>query len=121
MHKKNKLQGNGNQLLFWQLGKLSFYIESVRNDVKPIAHISVFDLCLLDCLEDISRAKLQHIMHCKDKDTTDIYIYRYDHLKHVINRSIGKPHSEKIFSEWVNGKMFGYSENKINKYIKENA
>lgn len=46
---------------------------------------------------------------------TTIYIYKHDYLLEVIKNSPDEP--KTVYEHWVLGKMFGYSDEEIGKFI----
>jgi hypothetical protein len=50
---------------------------------------------------------------------TTIYIYKHDYLLEVIKNSPDEP--KTVYEHWVLGKMFGYSDEEIGRFIESKA
>jgi hypothetical protein len=117
-HKKELLFNDIDKLSFWQLGNLSRDIYLIKNDVRPVAEIKVFNPILPGCITDIEKEKLLYETKGINQEYSIVYVFKYEHLRNVINKSIDRCYSKDIFDMWVDGKMFGYSESAIAEYIK---
>lgn len=101
----------------WEIGRLGEHLVLVKNDVRPIAHVSVRFECYGEIKIILDRENIKYIVAPQGETHLAIYLYKYSHLAEVIRHHLGLPAKEKIVEAWFNGKMFGYSEVAIAEYI----
>jgi hypothetical protein len=104
----------------WTLGIITSNITYVKCGVKPIAAVQTHNLYLENCKKEVENAGLFYAIEPKGEKHTTLYLYADDYLKNIINYILDMPYDKDILTTWVEGKMFGYSEEKIGKYIKNN-
>lgn len=103
----------------WEIGRLGIYLEAVSCGCKPAAAFAVHRLQVPCVLDELARSKLKWIQHQNGGHHFEFWIFEHEHMRHVINREIGLPYNRDVFGIWLNGKIFGYSEEKIARFITE--
>jgi hypothetical protein len=81
---------------------------------KPCANLTIPEDELEDCLEYLK--KFCPTLKVYIKDSTDVYIYRYDHIKAVIENI---PDASSSIYHWYLGKLFGISDVEMENFLKE--
>lgn len=107
----------------WAMGQADMVRYEVSKGTKPVAMLAVH----VDAIEEareyientLSREGLQWVLDCHSCWVC-YYVYKFPHLRVAISYSLGvlDKEDESILSGWVNGKMFGYGESEIAKYLK---
>jgi hypothetical protein len=106
--------------LSWTNGSLDANIYLVKKGVRPVAEIIVHKRYLKILMWQIKKANIFHINHICGKNHIAIYLFSHKYLKDVINFTYGKSYNKSNVIFWINGKIFGYSEHEISKYIHAN-
>lgn len=70
-----------------------------------------------ECKNRIGGEGLSFVLNPRGRDHTSIYMFRYPCVANVINFTLGRPYDRKALMHWINGKMFGYSDEEIDGFI----
>jgi len=96
-------------------GELTAYLYMVKTGCIPVAVMSLQDRHLTEAKEITKKNNLEfHSTFLYDGWST-IYIYKHDYLLEIIKSSPEKPNTP--YDHWIFGKMFGYSDEEIGKFI----
>lgn len=98
----------------YDLGRISAHIELIRHDARPAACLTIRNEMVQSIVRDISSQGLLCEVSNDCGTHSDIHIFRHEHLRSVINE-IGK--LKPPFRDWVYGRLYGYSEAEIAKFI----
>ena len=96
-------------------GELNSYCYMVNRGCKSIATMGLQDRHIADAKQIIENEKLKFYSEFLYEGWTTIYIYKHDYLLEVIKNSPDEP--KTVYEHWVLGKMFGYSDEEIGKFI----
>ncbi len=104
----------------WTLSSISTQAMLVNTEVRPVAVVTVLNSMVPIVArewESLAPKGVQWLSVPEGKTHTDIIIFQHKHLKEVARAAYGLPHSAEIVRHWFQGKMFGYSENKIAEFV----
>ena len=104
-----------------ETGTVSNETMLISAGVRPIAECSVNHRNVDECVRIIKNEGLCYMLDPDGETHTAIYIFKYPYLENIINFYIGKPYDETIWKEWIYGKMFGYSDEEIARFIARSA
>jgi len=107
--------------LSWEIGRIHAHIFLVKAGVRPVAEQMVQNKHIEECVKTIKKERLMHILDPRGKTHTSIYMFKQSYLKHIVNFILNRPYNEKTFRHWINGKVFGYSDEEINGFIKKHV
>lgn len=102
------------------IGSIMTHIMLVNAGVRPIALIMVRNEHIEECKKRIKTKNLFAVLNPRGENHTAIYIFKHPCVESVINFTLGKPHNKTILMQWIEGKMFGYSDEEIEKFIRGN-
>lgn len=114
--KKNKTD-------YFILGQISTYCEQVSTGAKLCAQLIFHNKYLSIISKAIKKEKCKAIFFNEGENFKVVFIYKYDFARFIICELI-KVNRKKIpnaFEIWVAGKMFGYSDYEISKYLKKHG
>jgi len=105
----------------YALGQIDKYCEAVYTGSKPCALFTIQKRYVKEVIEFINnfRFKKKKLLIYKEKARfgwVTIYIYLRPFLLEVIKNS--PEHPETVYEHWVLGKLFGYSDEAIEEYLK---
>lgn len=103
--------------LSWELGQIQANASLIRTGVRPVACVMICNECLDYYLKAIENENIQYILDPRGETHTSIYMYKHPCIENIINFMLNKPYDRKALMHWINGKMFGYSDEEIAKYI----
>lgn len=95
-------------------GKLDAYCEMVITG-KPCAMLPIQERYVMLALEIIQNHKLQGYTEPLSNNWVTIWIYKKKFMIDIIRKLPNKP--KTIYENWVIGKVFGYSDEAIERYI----
>jgi len=97
-------------------GELNAYCYMVNKGCKPVAIMSLQNRYVDKAKEKVEKTDgLKFYSEYLCEGWTTIYIYKHDYLLEVIKSSPSEP--KTAYDHWVLGKMFGFSDEEIGKYI----
>lgn len=107
-------------LYWWDLSSVSQHCHLVKLDVRPAAHVSIRSEVVNAAIDLIRKNRLSFSIFQNCATHRELYIYRHPHLENVI-RHIRKisDKNDQAFAGWCAGKLFGYSEDAIGRWIGE--
>ena len=106
--------------LHWSIGSIATHILLVNTGVRPVAEQVIQNYCVDECLKLVKKEGLQYIVFPDSETHTSIYMFKNSYLKHIINFSLNNPYNKNIVMHWIRGKMFGYSDEEIARFIEKN-
>jgi len=105
----------------WEIGRIHTHAILVKAGVRLVAQEIVQNDCVKICLEIITSEDLHYILTPAGETHTAIYIFKFPGMQNVINFTLGKPYNKSDLKCWIEGKMFGYSDEEIMQFIKDNS
>jgi hypothetical protein len=97
-------------------GELFILAYSVKTGCKPVAMMPIQNRYVDEIKDYVQTVDgIKFYSEPLSEGWTTIYLYKHDYMLEVIKRSPDNPHTP--FDHWVLGKMFGYSDEEIGKYI----
>jgi hypothetical protein len=119
--KKNDLRQNIEYIL---IGQATIYCEQINTGAKPCAQLMFQTQYLTLIKNTIKKEKCKAIYFDEDQDFKVVFIYKYEFVKLIIDELLIKK-SKKIipngFEVWAAGKLFGYSDFEISRYLKKHG
>jgi len=89
----------------------------VNAGVRPVALIMARNEHIEECKKHIKAGNLFMVLNPRGKNHTTLYIFKHPCVENVINFTLGKPYDRKALMQWIEGKMFGYSNSEIGRFI----
>jgi hypothetical protein len=104
-------------------GQVSAYCEQVSAGAKLCAQLIIQNEYGEMIKTFIKKEKCKSIYFNEGKHFKVIFIYKYDFAKFIIYELVrrSKNKTPKAFEIWMSGKMFGYSDYEISKYLKKHG
>lgn len=96
-------------------GELETYCYMVSRGCKPVAVMSLQNKYIDEAKEIIETKSLKFYSEFLYEGWSTIYIYKHKYLLDIIKSSPEKP--ETAYEHWILGKLFGYSDEEIGKFI----
>ena len=93
------------------------HIMLVNAGVRPVALVMVRNNHIEESKNLIKTENLFMILNPRGENHTAIYIFKHHYVENIINFTLGKPHDRKALMWWMEGKMFGYSDEEIARYV----
>jgi len=92
----------------------------VNADVRPVALVMARNEHIEEGKNLIKTENLFMVLNPRGENHTAIYIFKHPCVENVINFTLGKPYNRKALMQWIEGKMFGYSDEEIARFIGKN-
>ena len=89
----------------------------INAGVRPVALVMVRNEHIEESKKLIKTENLFMVLNPRGENHTAIYIFKYFCIENVINFTLGKNYDRKALMQWIEGKMFGYSDEGINRFI----
>lgn len=105
--------------LDWSMNTITTHSMLIDAGVRPVAEVMVNNEDVEKCKSFIKSENLFIVLNPRGKKHTAIYIFKHPCLENVINFTLDKPCNKKALIQWIHGKMFGYSDEEIARFIKE--
>ena len=90
----------------------------VNAGVRSVASVMVRNEYIEECENRIRTENLFMVLNPRGKNHTTFYIFKHLCVENVINFTLGKPYDRKALMQWIEGKMFGYSDEEIAGFVK---
>lgn len=98
------------------VGELNSYCYMVKTGCKPVAMMPIQDRYLGEVKSIVENTDgLKFHSEFLYEGWSTIYIYKHDYLLEVIKNSPDEP--KTVYEHWILGKMFGYSDEEIGRFI----
>ena len=97
------------------LAKIDIYCYMVQTG-KPAACIAIQARYMGEAIQEVDREGLQAYVEILAEGWNTLWIYKKDFMLDVIKRLPDKP--ETVYEHWILGKVFGYSEEAIEEFVK---
>jgi len=101
----------------WDIGRLSCLIYEVKRGSKPVAEIVVPVGRVGVVKDELDSSGLFYHMSPRGEFHTAVYLSAREHLLAIVRHMLGDTDAGDLFSTWVWGKIFGYSEEAIEGYF----
>lgn len=101
------------------MSSIMIHIMLVNAGVRPVASVMVRNEHIEEIKKLIKTENLFMVLNPRGENHATIYIFKHSYVENVINFTLGKPHDRKALMRWIEGKMFGYSDEEIAKYVTE--
>ncbi|HEY5563425.1 MAG TPA: hypothetical protein VIK72_17025 [Clostridiaceae bacterium] len=110
------MEEDANYLTGVIFGQLNAFCYVIKTGCKPVAMMPMQDRYLEQVKKTIEGTDgLKFYSEYLCEGWTTVYIYKHEYLLEVIKSSPSKP--KTAYDHWVLGKMFGFSDEEIGKYI----
>lgn len=100
------------------IGSIKTHVYLVKSGVRPVALEMVRNEHIEECKKRIKTENLFIVLNPRGKDHTAIYIFKHPCVENIINFTLGKSYDRKALMQWIEGKMFGYSDEEITGFVK---
>lgn len=105
-------------LKYWQLGSISSNIFFVKKGIRPVSQFTIRKEWVDEIIIEIKKNHLYFLKINIDENYDSLYIFKYLYLENIIKFVNSLPYNKDILNAWIDGKMFGYSDEEIERYIK---
>lgn len=105
--------------LSWTIGRIDGYAQMITNGVRDCAHMVIHKNHIDAIIESMKNERLYIKIFPLKELHHEIFLYRYKHLGKIIEYlqiENGEKQSAE-FQHWCWGKLFGYSEKEIGKFL----
>lgn len=90
----------------------------IRGGIRPVASVTIrLDMLYKDSIDPPD--DLLTLLFPRGETHRELYIFKHAHLAEVIRAFEGRAHSKAVVAIWMDGKMFGYSEDAIAGHVVE--
>ena len=89
----------------------------IKKEARPAAEITIRNKTLSDAETMIEQADLKMFKTPCGENHHSLFIYKHAHLEPIIKKAVGLPTDEMALQRWIEGKLFGYSEEMIGEFI----
>jgi hypothetical protein len=89
----------------------------VERDVKPASCIPIQLKHYDDTKELMKNYDVNYYIEELSEEWFTLWIYKYNHILDIIIHSPNEP--KTIYDHWILGKLFGYSDSSIEKFINQ--
>ena len=89
----------------------------INAGVRPVALVMVRNEHIEENKKLIKTEKLFAVLNSRGENHTAIYIFKHPCVENIINFTLDKPYNKKALMQWIEGKMFGYSDEEIVRFI----
>jgi len=103
----------------FDIGRVAIQCELVNKEVRVAAEITVSNAYKSEIAYEISLRGLQFIAHPCDESHTEFIIYKHDHVPTIVDLIENLENVQ--LKHWCWGKLFGYSEGEIKRFLAETA
>ena len=105
------------------LGQIGAYCEQVNTGAKLCAQLIIKNEYLAIARDVIKKETCKSLCFDGSHDFKVVFIYKYNFAKFIIYELAKRSEKKKpdAFEIWVTGKMFGYSDYEISKYLKKHG
>jgi hypothetical protein len=105
----------------WALASVSVHADLVKRGVRPVAEVVIRNHFQSEAMSIIRHAGLRTHAAARGRNHVALYLYRHKYLGAVIRSLLG---SETSFDDdtlqiWHWGKLFGYSDEAIGRFCRE--
>jgi len=101
------------------LSKIEVHTWIIGAEIRSVALMMVENEHVEECREFIKTESLFTVLNPRGETHTAIYIFKYPCMEDVINFTLGEFYDQKVVRRWIEGKMFGYPDEKISKFIED--
>lgn len=105
------------------LGQISVYCEQINAGAKLCSQITILNEYLRLAEESIRQEKCKALIFNEGQECSIVFIYKYDFVEKIIYGLIerSKKPTPDAFEVWAAGKLFGYSDYEISRYLGEHG
>ena len=100
----------------WGIGALDTHVALVLKGVRPAAKLTILNEQLEEVEKTVAHDGLHMYAIPHDPHRTQVFIFRHPYLAAIIKSVIGQE-KDKVFRAWCFGKLFGYSDEEIGRFL----
>jgi len=104
---------------YYDMGRIAVQTTLVKRGARPAADIVVLKENAAAIQKAIAEEGLHYISEACGETHIEFTVFKHPHLAEII-RAISKQ-SDGLLKHWCWGKLFGYSEREIGRYLSENG
>ena len=106
----------------YTLGKVETYCEQVRTGTKLVASVLVNKKDIELTRHIIIREDCKALIDMTHStDFASVFIFKYDFVKSLLEERNQRGTPKSALDNWVNGKLFGYSDYEIARWLHEHG
>lgn len=106
------------KLKYWQLGNISSNILAVKKGMRLVSQHTIRKKWVDEIIINIKKNNLNFLKISIDKNYDSVYFFHHLFMGNIIKYMNHLPCNENVVKIWINGKMFGYSDEEIKNHIK---
>ena len=89
----------------------------IKACVRPVALMMIRNEHVEECKRFIKNENLFVVLNPRGENHAAIYIFKHPCVENVIKFTLGKSYNKRVLIKWIEGKMFGYPDEEIIKFI----
>ncbi len=97
--------------------QMNRYIMQIEKGLRLVGLVMIENEYVESCEKFVKTQDLYTVLNLRGETHTAVYIYNRSCMEDVINFTLGRLCDLKVVRRWIEGKMFGYSDEKISKFI----
>ena len=95
------------------------YVMQVEKGIRSVGLAMIENEYAESCERFVKTQNMFVMSSLRGETHTAIYIFKYPCMKDVINFTLGRLCDSRVVRRWIQGKMFGYSDEEISKSIED--
>lgn len=97
--------------------QMNGHVMLIEKEIKLVSLAMIENEYVKSCERFVKTQDLYTILNTRGETHTVIYVFKYPCMEDVINFTLGRICDPKVVRLWIEGKMFGYPDEKISKFI----
>ena len=97
--------------------KIEVLATEVEAGIRPAASVMIRNNLIKISEQRTKGEGLFITLNPRSENHTTVYIFKHSCVGNVVDFTLGRPYDKKALIQWIQGKMFGYPDEKINRFI----
>lgn len=103
----------------WVIATVAAHSDIVKLEVRSVSEVTVRNQYVADVTREIRARGVSCVEMSRGHTHTSILIYKIPQVKNLIDAILSENIQSDILSNWIFGKLFGYSDSEIWRYIEK--
>ena len=99
------------------INQMNVHVMLIEKEARSVGLVMIENEYAKSCEEFVKTQDLYTVLNTRGETHTAIYVFKYPCMEDVINFTLGRICDPKVVRRWIEGKMFGYPDEKISKFI----
>lgn len=105
-------------VMSWGIGALDTHVDLLLKGVRPAAELIILNEQMDEVRKTVAHYELRVYAIPHDPCRTQVFIFRHPYLE-VIIKNILRQEKDNVFRVWCFGKLFGYSDEEIGRFLQQ--